>query len=29
MGIDYAYTMVHKAGERAEHGPVLDPVAAE
>ncbi len=28
MGIDYAYTMVHKAPERAAHGPVLDPVAA-
>lgn len=28
MGIDYAYTMVHKAGERAAHGPVLDPVPA-
>jgi nicotinamidase-related amidase len=28
MGIDYAYTMVHKAAERVEHGPVIDPVAA-
>jgi len=28
MGIDYAYTMVHKAGERAAHGPVIDPVPA-
>jgi nicotinamidase-related amidase len=28
MGIDYAYTMVHKAGERAAHGPVLEPVLA-
>ncbi len=28
MGVDYAYTMVHKAGERVEHGPRLDPVAA-
>ena len=28
MGIDYAYTMVHKADERAKHGPVRDPVAA-
>ena len=28
MGIDYAYTMVHKAAERAAHGPVLDPVPA-
>ncbi len=28
MGIDYAYTMVHKAPERVTHGPTLDPVAA-
>ena len=28
MGVDYAYTMVHKADERVEHGPVIDPVAA-
>jgi len=28
MGVDYAYTMVHKAPERAEHGPRLDPVDA-
>jgi nicotinamidase-related amidase len=28
MGIDYAYTMVHKAGERVEHGPVRAPIAA-
>jgi nicotinamidase-related amidase len=28
MGVDYAYTMVHKAPERAEHGPVIEPVAA-
>lgn len=28
MGVDYAYTMVHKAPERVSHGPVLDPVAA-
>ncbi|MDJ0655466.1 MAG: hydrolase [Xanthomonadales bacterium] len=28
MGIDYAYTMVHKADERVTHGPVIDPVAA-
>jgi nicotinamidase-related amidase len=28
MGVDYAYTMVHKAQERANHGPRLDPVAA-
>lgn len=25
MGVDYAYTMVHKAPERVEHGPRLDP----
>ncbi len=29
MGVDYAYTMVHKADERVQHGPRLDPVAAE
>lgn len=29
MGVDYCYTMVHKAPERVEHGPRLDPVAAE
>jgi nicotinamidase-related amidase len=28
MGVDYAYTMVHKAPERVEHGPKLDPIAA-
>ncbi len=28
MGVDYAYTMVHKADERVIHGPVIDPVAA-
>jgi nicotinamidase-related amidase len=28
MGVDYAYTMVHKAPERASHGPRLAPVAA-
>ena len=28
MGVDYAYTMVHKADERVKHGPVRDPVAA-
>ncbi len=28
MGVDYAYTMVHKAEERVQHGPRLDPVAA-
>jgi nicotinamidase-related amidase len=25
MGVDYAYTMVHKAPERAAHGPVVAP----
>ena len=29
MGVDYAYTMVHKAEERVKHGPRLAPVAAE
>lgn len=29
MGVDYAYTMVHKAAERADHGPVLAPVPAK
>ncbi|AHB47367.1 Non-heme chloroperoxidase Cpo [Hyphomicrobium nitrativorans NL23] len=28
MGVDYAYTMVHKAPERVTHGPLLDPIAA-
>lgn len=28
MGVDYAYTMVHKADEREKHGPRLDPVPA-
>jgi len=28
MGVDYAYTMVHKVPERQEHGPKIDPVAA-
>lgn len=28
MGVDYAYTMVHKAPQRGEHGPTLAPVAA-
>ena len=28
MGVDYAYTMVHKAPERTTHGPILDPVPA-
>lgn len=25
MGVDYAYTMVHKVAERQEHGPKIDP----
>jgi nicotinamidase-related amidase len=29
MGVDYAYTMVHKADERVKHGPRLDPVPAQ
>jgi len=29
MGVDYAYTMVHKAPERVEHGPTQDPVPAD
>lgn len=29
MGVDYAYTMVHKAPERVEHGTRLDPVPAK
>jgi nicotinamidase-related amidase len=29
MGVDYAYTMVHKAPERVEHGKKLDPVPAK
>jgi nicotinamidase-related amidase len=28
MGVDYAYTMVHKAPERVSHGPVLAPQPA-
>ena len=28
MGVDYAYTMVHKAPERVGHGPTLEPVPA-
>jgi nicotinamidase-related amidase len=28
MGVDYAYTMVHKAGERVDHGPTLAPLPA-
>lgn len=29
MGADYAYTMVHKSTERAQHGATLPPIAAE
>lgn len=29
MGVDYCYTMVHKAPQRGEHGETLAPVAAE
>ncbi len=29
MGVDYAYTMVHKGEERVVHGPRLDPVHAD
>lgn len=28
MGVDYCYTLVHKAPERVPHGPRLDPIAA-
>ena len=28
MGVDYAYTMVHSAPERVEHGPTAEPIAA-
>jgi nicotinamidase-related amidase len=28
MGVDYAYTMVHKAAERVSHGERLEPVPA-
>ncbi len=28
MGVDYAYTMVHKADERVRHGQRIEPVAA-
>ncbi len=28
MGVDFAYTLVHKAPERVDHGPRLDPVAS-
>lgn len=29
MGVDYAYTMVHKADERVKHGETLAPVPAK
>lgn len=29
MGVDYAYTMVHKAPERVKHGKTLDPEPAK
>jgi len=29
MGVDYAYTMVHKAPERVEHGPRIGPNPAK
>ncbi len=29
MGVDYAYTMVHRAPERVAHGQRLEPVAAK
>jgi nicotinamidase-related amidase len=29
MGVDYAFTMVHKADERVKHGPRLAPVAVD
>lgn len=28
MGVDYAYTMVHKSDERIKHGPHIEPAAA-
>jgi len=28
MGVDYAYTMIHKAPERIDHGPMVPAVAA-
>ena len=28
MGVDYAYTMVHKSDERIKHGPRIEPAAA-
>lgn len=29
MGVDYAYTMVHKAPERVDHGEILAPKPAQ
>ncbi|MBB3060084.1 hydrolase [Microbulbifer rhizosphaerae] len=29
MGVDYAYTMVHKAPERVKHGEILEPAPAK
>lgn len=29
MGVDYTYTMVHKAEERVKHGEILEPIAAK
>jgi nicotinamidase-related amidase len=29
MGVDYAYTLVHKAPERVTHGPIVAPVPAK
>jgi hypothetical protein len=29
MGVDYAYTMVHKAPERVTHGETIGPNAAK
>jgi hypothetical protein len=29
MGVDYAYTMVHKAAERVQHGAKLGPNPAK
>jgi nicotinamidase-related amidase len=28
MGVDYAYTMIHKAPERSAHGPTIEPKPA-
>ena len=29
MGVDYAYTMVHKAAERVQHGERIGPKPAQ